>query len=96
MTIPLCDPYYDGPFATRPRNGYFAAAVLVTLAAVPASAKDLTITLTDAEQQSYVQALDAYVKAGGINVATPAVVLLQKLQQAAQVPDAAPPTGGTK
>lgn len=73
-------------------------AFLLVLLAVPASAKDLTITLTDAEQQSYVQALDAYVKAGGINVATPAVVLLQKLQQAAQASPAAPDAaqGGTK
>lgn len=58
-------------------------------------AKDIPITLTDQDQQTVVAALDAYVKAGGINVATAAVVILQKLQQAAQAADP-PKSGGDK
>lgn len=63
--------------------------LLLILALIPslAQAKDMTVTFTDQDQQALVAALDAYVKAGGINVATSAVVVLQKLQQAAQAPD---------
>lgn len=63
----------------------------LVLFASPATARDLSITMNDALQQAYVEALDAYVKAGGINKATAAVALLQLLQQAAQQPDTPKP-----
>lgn len=64
----------------------------LVLLAGPAAARDLSITMNDALQQAYVEALDAYVKAGGINKATAAVALLQLLQQAAQAPEPAKET----
>lgn len=57
------------------------------LLSTTAYAKDITITLNDADQQTELAALDAYVKSGGLNVTIPVVKLLQKIQEAAQSTD---------
>lgn len=65
----------------------FVLAAIFALACVSAQAKDLTVTLTDAEQQTFVESLDALAKAQGINRVMAIAVIFQKLQQAAQQPD---------
>jgi hypothetical protein len=59
---------------------------LALLAPLSASAKDITVTLGDDDQNTIAQALDAYVKTGGIQVATRAVMVLQKLTAAINAP----------
>ena len=63
---------------------------LMLLATIESSyAKDLSVVLSDQDQQTILAALDAYVKSGGLNTAISAVILFQKLQAAAQAPDQA-------
>lgn len=53
--------------------------------------KTYTVEYTAAEMQALGQLLDLAVKAGGLSVAEPALVITKKLQAAAQAKDAAPP-----
>lgn len=55
------------------------AALLVT---TPVYAKDVTITLTDAEQKVYLALLDAALKCGGLNNYQAVSQFLAKLQGA--------------
>lgn len=55
-----------------------------------ASAKDLTITLTDQEWQAVVNVLDLGVKSGGLSAAPAAIILLQKVQAADHESEASP------
>lgn len=59
---------------------------LAMLGAAPAWATPITVTLTDDEQATMAQAIDAYVKAGGLNVVARAAALLQTLQSALTPP----------
>lgn len=61
-----------------------AAALAASIST--ASAKDITITLTDDEQKVAVQLLDQAVRAGGLQVAEPALLLVRKIAQAVQQP----------
>lgn len=54
--------------------------------------KTYTVECTAAEMQALGQLLDLAVKAGGLSVAEPALVITKKLQAAAQARDAAPST----
>ena len=66
------------------------------LLAFPALAAPITVTLDDGtngtanDQQTITNALDAYLKAQGINALMSSAVLFQKLQAAAQAASAAP------
>lgn len=60
--------------------------LLAILEAGNAMAAPITVTLSDEEQNVFTSALDAYVKAGGLAVATNAAVMLQKLVAAKNAP----------
>lgn len=70
------------------------ACVVITLLTTPAPARDLTLILNDADQQTLVAALDAMMKAQGLTSLTNGTAgavqsLFQKLQAAAQAPEPA-------
>ena len=65
-----------------------AVALLV---ATPAAAKDVTITLTEAEQKTYLSLIDAALKCGGLNNLGAVNQFIAKLQAAQmQEPPKAP------
>jgi hypothetical protein len=57
--------------------------LLVALAS-PAVARDITVTLTDAEAQTIINDLDIATKSGGLQIAIGALPIVQKIQAAAQ------------
>lgn len=60
--------------------------LIALLIATPAYAKDVTITLTDQEQQVYRALLDAALKCGGLGSINAVNQFLAKLQAAAMPP----------
>ena len=74
---------------------------IAMLAAAPALAKDLTITLTDKEQQALLALVDAGVKTLGIQGVGTAVMVINKLREAngpapASSPSPTPPADAKK
>jgi hypothetical protein len=63
---------------------------LALLAASPAMARDITITLTAEEAQTVINDLDMATKSGGLQVAIGALPIVQKIQAAAQAPAPTP------
>jgi hypothetical protein len=60
----------------------YAVALLAMLAATPALAKDVTITLNDQEQKVFLALLDAALKQGGLSNLQVVTQFVQKYQQA--------------
>lgn len=56
---------------------------LSLLLATPAFAADLTIKLNDTEQKQLIAILDSAAKCGGVQMAVPIALFIQKMQQAA-------------
>jgi len=69
-----------------------ALAAAALLLASPVSAKDITLTLNDAEQQGLIQIIDAAVKAVGLQGAEAGVYLHRKIIAAQAAANAAPRT----
>lgn len=65
-----------------------ALAILFVLS-LPASAAEVTITLSDQEQAAMIQLLDTAVKSGGLNNAEAVVYFVKKIQAAQQAAVAA-------
>jgi len=65
---------------------YLAAAVIMI--ATPVSAKDVTITLDDREQQALVQVLDSATRTGGLAATQGTLYFYNKLQTAINGADA--------
>lgn len=66
------------------------SAFIFILLATPAVAADITVTLTDAQQNIIVQALDRYLKAEGVSVvlnAASIIVLMRDASPAATKPE---------
>lgn len=60
----------------------YVLPLVALLVASPALAKDVTITLTDAEQKTYLTLLDAALKCGGLNSIQAVNQFIAKLQAA--------------
>ena len=72
--------------AMRALAGFLLVASLTPAAAVP-----ITVTFSDADQQTLAAALDAYAKANGGNALIPGAIILQELQQALKTANSIPP-----
>lgn len=62
----------------------FAIAAVLLVLAVPAGAKDVTVTFNDDEQKALWAVFDAALKARGMELGGNVAFLWQKLQQAAE------------
>jgi hypothetical protein len=58
----------------------YALMAVLAMTALPASAKDLTITLTDQEQQQLFAILDLAAKQGGVQASVAIAYFVQKLR----------------
>lgn len=68
-----------------------AAAAALALA-TPALAKDISLPLTEQEQQGLASVLDQAVRSGGIQAAPNAIYFFNKLQNTVSAATAAPPS----
>jgi hypothetical protein len=69
----------------------FAAAAAILLAASPAGAKDISLSLNEQEQAALAQVLDQATRSGGLAATQGTVYFYNKLQQAIAAANAPAP-----